>query len=128
MYTEFDTPEKCSAREPNPIYINLLVDITYRGKYSCKRGDAFKIDHIGPYNFGTEPLAATPTFAVDIIAMRRACPIANSTLHDDKSMLQKLVANLCDGHPTLGVAEQVLACVKKGLKELILVAGNNGLS
>jgi hypothetical protein len=126
MYTEYNTLHKYSCKGPTPIYTNPFVDITYRGKQSCRWGDAFKIRY-GDYAVPSgdiEPLAATSTLAVDIVAVRRVRPISTPSICDEKALLQQAFANRM-ANPTLTAAEQILACAEKGLKELIIIVGND---
>lgn len=129
IYSELNTLEKYSRRGPVPIYVNPRVDITYRGKDSCRNGDAFKIRYKN-YGVDWEPIAATPTLAVDISALRPRRPVRAPVLDYDGRM-----GSLSQpGRPWVGqfeqysmgqAADEIMSCARNGLKELIIVVGNN---
>ena len=51
-----------------PIYVNPEVDIVYRNKFAGDKGDAFRM-RCKKWVVDTEPMAFTPTLAVDLIAL-----------------------------------------------------------
>lgn len=125
IYSELNSPDH--YLRPVPIYVNPAVDITYRGKNSCKRGDSFKI-YYKNYGVDCEPLAATPTLAVDIIALRPRRPMKAPVFDYDgwDSMLGQWRPWIgqFEHYPMSQAAEEIMACAEKGLKEVILVVGN----
>ena len=127
-----------------PIYINESRDIIFRGKESCRRGDAFR-QRCRNFTIESEPLAVSCTLAVDIMAISRDRQIDQVALQRG-SFLSQLYSPGSDPLPIpktqrkpwpLGsahrgifpmvqeCAEEIIVAAQNGLSEVILVVGND---
>jgi hypothetical protein len=127
-----------------PIYINESRDIIYRGKESCRKGDAF-YQRCRNFKTDSEPLAVTCTLAVDVMAITRDRQIDQATLQRS-SFLSQLYSPGSDplpfpktqrkpwplGSAHTGIfpiiqecAEEIIVAAQDGLSEVILVVGND---
>jgi hypothetical protein len=116
-----------------PIYINPEVDIIYRGKAACRKGDAFRIRYRG---WEEEPLYGTRILAVDTIALRALKPekpdykdIHLYEFSDKWKGLQKKVPDALQERlrksPGTSVASEIAKCAMKGVREVMIVVGND---
>lgn len=103
-----------------PIYLNPMIDITYRGRQSEPFG-------IFCPNFTTDviPLGATRTLAVDarVLEYDPMCKPLETKPNLVRQMglaRQSLVALHCSP-----IAQQIMACSRQGVEDLILVVGND---
>lgn len=109
-----------------PIYVNPEVDIIYRGKIACSGGDAFRV-RCKDFMIDTVPVSGTRKLAVDPMALtKRVLP--------DLVRHRELVVRLgedgeyfrekCDAALAATPVTEIAACVKQGLREVIVVIGN----
>jgi hypothetical protein len=113
-----------------PIYINPEVDIMYRGKIACKKGDAFRA-RCKHWVLDTEPLAITRTLAVDAIALTQEKKTIIGEFLQRKNVT-KIFEEENEEMPdeirriiSANRLTDIEACVKKGLRDIIIVIGND---
>jgi hypothetical protein len=110
------------------IYVNPEVDITYRGKMSCRKGDMFRI-RCRDWSEDTEPLAMTRTLAVDARAVTRFRDAPSELLsfmgmtYPEKEW-DKLIENMCISMYYM-TKDEVIKCCEQGVREIIFVVGND---
>ncbi|KAE9379972.1 hypothetical protein N431DRAFT_432287 [Stipitochalara longipes BDJ] len=111
-----------------PIYINPEVDIMYRGRMSCRKGDMYKL-RCRDWSKDTEPLAMSKTLAIDARGVTRF-----------QEPPAEVVMDICENYPKeewselmenmflnihYGTMEEVIKCAEKGVREIIYVVGND---
>lgn len=127
-----------------PIYINESRDIIYRGRKSCRQGEAF-YQRCRNFETESEPLAVTCTLAVDIMAVTRDRQIDEDAVRRGAFLTQLYAPGSEQVLPPknqrkprpLGLAptgifpmvqecaEEIMVAAQDGLSEVILVVGND---
>ena len=127
-----------------PIYINESRDIIYRGKQSCRQGEAF-YQRCRSFKTESEPLAVTCTLAVDIMAITRDRQIDQDAVRRGAFLTQLYSPGSEPSPPPknqrkprplgsaqIGIfpmvqecAEEIMVAAQDGLNEVILVVGND---
>jgi hypothetical protein len=117
-----------------PIYVNPNADIIYRGKAACRKGDAFRLRRCG--NWEDEALCGTRILAVDAIALTALRPKKDDykdiqlyeftdkwkTLQNEApESLQELLRKPSGTSP----ASEIAKCAMKGVREVMVVVGND---
>lgn len=111
-----------------PIYVNPEVDTVLRGKKACRKGDAFR-HRVNKWIMESKPFDATRSLAVDLVALtRRNDDTFTSVLRewrDDPVGLIDGGSDVTDKLLSVTPVPQIAACAAKGLRELIVVVGND---
>jgi len=118
-----------------PIYANPEVDIIYRSKTACEKGDAFRV-RCKIWAMHSEPAAFTPTLAVDLTALSKP---RNLIKRDFLFLYDQLKPNEQRGDrlkkmfklastpelQRLILTQELARCVDGGLRNLMIVVGND---
>jgi hypothetical protein len=117
-----------------PIYVNPEVDIIYRGKAVCRKGDAFRVRCRGWEEGESEPVSGTRILAVDTIALRVLKPWKLYDRHlwaysgRWKSLLKHAPEWLIERFyktSDISPASKIAKCGMRGVREVMVVVGND---
>lgn len=117
-----------------PIYVNPEVDVIYRSKIACEKGDAFRV-RCRIWATYSEPVVFTPTLAVDLIALSQPRDLIQRDflfLYDhlktkeqrDDRFKQMFKLGSKPEIQRFIVIQELSRCVERGLRNLIIVVGN----
>jgi hypothetical protein len=126
--TIFEDIRTKDSRLDRPIYVNPAVDIIYRGKAACRKGDAFRV-RCRDWEEESDPLCGTRILAVDTIALRALKKPELNTLpiYDQRRWegLQKKVQERLRKPSDTSPAAEIARCALKGVREVMVVVGND---
>ncbi|KUJ23441.1 uncharacterized protein LY89DRAFT_182686 [Mollisia scopiformis] len=115
-----------------PTYVNPDVDIIYRGRTSCRKGDAFRM-RCQEWAVDQLPIAFTRTLAVDLTALTRPRELSHMPSRAIRK-LSKAARSEEEGALMISTITEALRkqtyidiglCCKKGLQEIVVVVGND---